>query len=112
MDSSLYLIGLIVVLIVVGGPILAFLAFTRVRHLEQTSAQTPQLISRIYSLEQRLARIESTLATASVADTESKVTAAQKISPPASAPEQAPPGPVISATPPSQMPPVVAPMTP
>src|SRR6201998_600382 len=110
MDSSLYLIGLIVVLIVVGGPILAFLAFTRVRHLEQTSVQTPQLISRIYSLEQRLARIESTLATASVADTESKVTAAQKISPPASAPEQGPPAPAVSAAPPLQTPPVVAPI--
>src|SRR6202008_2194583 len=112
MDSSLYLIGLIVVLIVVGGPILAILAFPRVRHLEQTSAQIPQLTSRIYSLEQRLARIESTLATLSVADTESKVTAAQKISPPVSAPEQGPPGLVTSVTPPPQMPPVVAPMTP
>ena len=111
MDSSLYLIGLIVVLIVVGGPILAILAFTRVRHLEQTSAQTPQLIGRIYSLEQRLARIESTLATPSVADAESKVAAAQKISPPVSAPEQGPPAPVISAAPPSQTPPVVTPMT-
>src|ERR1700746_4007884 len=112
MDSSLYLIGLIVVLIVVGGPILAILAFTRVRHLEQTSAQIPQLTSRIYSLEQRLARIESTLATASVADAESKVAAPQKISPPVSAPEQAPPGPVASVTPPSQTPPVVTPITP
>ena len=99
MEPGLFFIGLIVLLVLVGGPILAILAFTRVRHLEETFTQSSQLISRVFSLERRLAQIEGKLATLAATAGESKASAIQEISPPSLATGPAALAPSVSGTP-------------
>jgi uncharacterized membrane protein len=63
MDPSGLMIGLIALLFVIGVPVLAIAAFARVGAIKRKSEEeTPQLISRIYGLEQRLGQIEKALA--------------------------------------------------
>jgi uncharacterized membrane protein len=56
------LVGVLALLIVIAVPVLAISAFVSVKKLEQTVANNPQLLGRVYALEQRLAQIEETLA--------------------------------------------------
>jgi len=99
MDSGWALIGVLVIVIVLGGPILALLAFTRVKHLEETFTPSPQLISRIYSIEQRLAQIEARLATLTAAAGEARPSAVRELSPAVTAIEPPAPAAPVSRAP-------------
>jgi uncharacterized membrane protein len=100
MEPIVPLAILIVLFVAVVVPILAIVAFVRVRHLEETSGQTPQLTSRIYSLEQRLAQLEKTLASILTVGAAPKMTTSGDVAPSAAAPEQVRPMPVGPAPPP------------
>ncbi|MGA8145693.1 MAG: DUF2339 domain-containing protein [Candidatus Acidiferrales bacterium] len=88
------LVILIAIFVLVIVPILAIVAFVRVRHLEETAGQSPQLTARIYTLEQRLAQIEKNLATILAASAAPKVATSADVAPSAPVPEQARPAPV------------------
>jgi len=107
MDSGIYLIGFLVILFLVGVPILAILAFTRVRNLEATMGQSPQLVSRVYALEQRLAQIDSKLAALIERTLEPKF-----VAPPQEATPVAPPATVTISEPPLMQPVATPPTAP
>ena len=112
MESIGPLIALIVILIGVVVPILAIAAFVRVRHLEETLGQTPQLTGRIYTLEQRLAQIEKTLATILAAAPAQKAATGLEAAQPAQASEQVRPTPAIPPPVPVPSPPPATPVAP
>jgi uncharacterized membrane protein len=65
MESGGMLLGVLALAILIGIPALAIIASARVGTLKkQMDNETPQLIARVYGLEQRLERIEKTLAAA------------------------------------------------
>jgi uncharacterized membrane protein len=67
MDSGSMLLGLLAFVIVIGFPALAIIAIVKVGTLKnKMDSETPQLISRIYRLEERLERIEKALSSAPV----------------------------------------------
>jgi uncharacterized membrane protein len=61
MEPGVALIILLALLLLIVVPILAISAFVRVQKLEKTSANIPQLLGRVYVLEQKLAHIDETL---------------------------------------------------
>jgi len=61
MDSGLALLGILVVVLVLVGPILAIAAFVRVSSLRNLVDQIPKLTSRIYDLERKFAAVEKQL---------------------------------------------------
>jgi uncharacterized membrane protein len=101
MQPLLALLGLVVIV----TPILAIVAFIRVQRLSQQvdSSLLPQLTSRIYSLEQQLARIEKTLASARASEPSPAPTPVP--APTAAPPEQVPqkPSPVVPPSPPQPL---------
>jgi uncharacterized membrane protein len=67
MDSSAIFFGLLAFALVIGVPALAIMAITKVGALKRkVDDETPQLISRIYRLEERIGLLERTLASAAV----------------------------------------------
>jgi len=60
MEAPLTLLAIALVLLIIVGPILGIIAFSRVNRLErERTPQNPQdLIARLYTLEQRLAKLE------------------------------------------------------
>ena len=61
MESSIGLLILLVLLVLIGGPILAIVAFVRVGNLQKAAEQVPRLTARIYDLEQRLEALDRKL---------------------------------------------------
>jgi uncharacterized membrane protein len=61
MESGIVLLILLVLLILIGGPILAIVAFVRVGNLQKAAEQLPRLTARIYDLEQRFEALERRL---------------------------------------------------
>jgi uncharacterized membrane protein len=112
MESIGPLIALIVIFIAIVVPILAIAAFVRVRHLEETLGQSPQLTGRIYTLEQRLTQIEKTLATILAAALLQKATTSSESITPAQASEQAQPTPAVPPPVPVPSPPPATPVAP
>jgi uncharacterized membrane protein len=63
MQSAAALFGMLALLLVIGVPVLAIMAFVRVGAVKRgAEAEAAQLIRRIYALEQRLTQIEKALA--------------------------------------------------
>jgi uncharacterized membrane protein len=66
MNSGAVFFGLIAFALVIGVPVLALVAITRVGTLKhKMDDETPQLISRIYRLEERIGLLEKSLTSAS-----------------------------------------------
>jgi len=63
MDSAASLLGMLLVLVLIGIPIIAIVALVRVSSLRREVAQIPRLIQRIYDLERRLESLDRKLAT-------------------------------------------------
>jgi uncharacterized membrane protein len=67
MESGGMLLGLLAFAIVIGIPALAIIAIVRVGTLKsKMDSETPQLISRIYRLEERLGQMEQALASGTI----------------------------------------------
>jgi uncharacterized membrane protein len=67
MNSGAVFFGLVAFALVIGIPVLAIVAITRVGTLKRKiDDETPQLISRIYRLEERIGLLEKALASATV----------------------------------------------
>ena len=63
MESGIGLLILLVLVVLIGGPILAIVAFVRVGNLQKAAEQLPRLTARIYDLEQRLEALDRRLRT-------------------------------------------------
>lgn len=61
MESGIGLLILLVLLVLIGGPILAIVAFVRAGNLQRAFEQIPRLTARIYDLEQRLEALDRRL---------------------------------------------------
>lgn len=81
MDSGLSLLVVLLLLLVIGIPIMAIVALVRVSSLRNSlGSQIPQLVGRIYDLEQRLQTLERRIgALGAPAD---RATAPEAVSPP------------------------------
>lgn len=105
------LLVVLLVLVLIGGPILAISAFVRVRRLSEQlqGVRLQDLIARLYSLEQRLAAIERALASGLPAATQAlprPATEASRVAP------VVPPAPATSVMPPVSPAPREVPATP
>src|SRR5512147_2923705 len=71
MEAPLTLLAIALVLLVIVGPILGIIAYSRTRRLDDLLRhQTPQdLTARIYALEQHLAKLEKSVVPAAPAVT-------------------------------------------
>ena len=68
MQSAAALFGMLALLLVIGVPVLAIVAYVRVGAVKSAAqAEAALLIRRIYALEQRLAQIEKGLSALSAA---------------------------------------------
>jgi uncharacterized membrane protein len=67
MNSDVVFFGIVAFALVIGVPVLAILAITRVGALKRkVDDETPQLISRIYRLEERIGLLEKAVASSTV----------------------------------------------
>jgi uncharacterized membrane protein len=87
MDSGAAMFfGLLAFAFVIGIPVLAIVAIARVGTLKRKlDDETPQLISRIYRLEERIASLEKVLASATVSPANQQVPPVVQVTPPATA---------------------------
>jgi uncharacterized membrane protein len=69
MESGIGLLILLVLLVLIGGPILAIVAFVRAGNLQKTAEQLPRLTARIYDLEQRLEALDRRLRSGAAPET-------------------------------------------
>ena len=100
MEASAAFAILLGVFFLVAVPILAIIAFLRVSKLEKLIGQAPQQINRIYSLEQRLARLESKVTELALAWKAPSASVPFPAPPAAVKPEPPPKIPVVAAPPP------------
>jgi uncharacterized membrane protein len=83
MEPGLALLVILALFLLLGVPALAIAAFVRVRGLKDWYGKAPQILGRLYAVEQRLTQIENGLATLASASRAPKTPEAIPSAPPA-----------------------------
>lgn len=83
MESGAFLLVILALSLLIGVPALAIAAFVRVRGLKDSFGNVPQILARLYTVEQRLAQLESALAALASASRAPKTAEAIPSVPPA-----------------------------